>query len=133
VVVEEEMACLDTDFLVAYLRKDLAAKGKLEELESKREPLYTTIINAFELYKGAYKSKDPKTELARVDALLDAFFLLVLDRNSAKDAGALGNKSNPIGESDLLIASIALVNKQTLITRNKKHFERIPGLHVEDW
>ncbi|AIF82350.1 putative nucleic acid-binding protein, contains PIN domain [Candidatus Nitrososphaera evergladensis SR1] len=127
------MVCFDTDFLVAYIRKDPAAKCKLEELESTQEPLHTTIINAFELYKGAYKSKDSNTELARVDKLLDAFFLLALDRDSAKAAGALNDKSNPIGESDLLIASIVLANKQVLITRNKKHFERISGLKVEDW
>lgn len=127
------MVCLDTDFLVAYLRKDFAAKSKLEELESVQEPLHTTIINAYELYKGAYKSKDSNSELAKVNTLLDAFFLLALDRDSAKAAGALDDKSNPIGESDLLIASIALANKQTLITRNKKHFERIPGLQVEGW
>jgi tRNA(fMet)-specific endonuclease VapC len=127
------MACLDTDFLVAYLRKDLAAKRKLEELESEQEPLHTTIINAFELYKGAYKSKDPKAELAKVDALLDAFFLLAFYRNSVKDAGALNDELNPIGKYDLLIASIALVNKQTLITRNKKYFERIFGLQLEGW
>ena len=41
--------------------------------------------------------------------------------------------SNPIGESDILIASIALANKQTVITRNKRHFERVPGLQVEGW
>jgi tRNA(fMet)-specific endonuclease VapC len=128
------MVCLDTDFLVAYLRKDSAAKTKLEELESVQDPLHTTIINAFELYKGAYKStKDSKAELARVDALLDAFFILMLDRDSARAAGALHDKSNPIGESDLLIASIAMANKQTLITKNKRHFERIPGLQVEGW
>jgi tRNA(fMet)-specific endonuclease VapC len=127
------MVCLDTDFLVAYLRKDSAAKSKLEELETMQEPLHTTIINAFELYKGAHKSKDSKTELAKVEILLDAFFLLALDRDSAKAAGALHDKSNPIGESDLLIGSIALANKQTLITRNIKHFERVPGLKVESW
>jgi tRNA(fMet)-specific endonuclease VapC len=59
--------------------------------------------------------------------------LLALDRDSAKAAGAINDKSNPIGESDLLIASIVLANKQVLITRNKKHFERISGLKVEDW
>jgi tRNA(fMet)-specific endonuclease VapC len=127
------MVCLDTDFLVAYLRKDPGAKSKLEELESLQEPLHTTIINAFELYKGAYRSKDSKAELARVDALLDAFFLLGLDRDSAKSAGALNDKSNPIGESDLLIAGIALANKQVLITNNKKHFERVAGLQLEGW
>ncbi|MEM2140489.1 MAG: type II toxin-antitoxin system VapC family toxin [Nitrososphaera sp.] len=127
------MACLDTDFLVAYLRNDPKARSKLEELESTDEPVHTTIINAFELYKGAFKARDTRNELARVDKLLDAFFILMLDRNAAQSAGALHDKSNPIGESDLLIASIALSNNQTLITKNKKHFEKVPGLQVESW
>jgi tRNA(fMet)-specific endonuclease VapC len=130
----DDMVCLDTDFLVAYLRKDSAARDKLKELESAQEPLHTTVINAFELYKGAFKAKDSKAELARVDALLDAFFILALDRDSARAAGASSyDRSNPVGESDLLIASIALANKQKLITRNKKHFERVPGLDIEGW
>lgn len=127
------MVCLDTDFLISYLRKESAAKNKLEELDLKQEPLHTTTINAFELYKGAYKAKDSSSELAKVDKLLDAFFILALDRDSAKLAGVLNNKSSPIGESDLLIASIALSSKQALITRNKKHFDKIPGLKVESW
>ncbi|AIC16407.1 type II toxin-antitoxin system VapC family toxin [Nitrososphaera viennensis] len=127
------MVCLDTDFMVAYLRKDAAARDKLQELESAQEPLHTTVINAFELYKGAFNAKDTRAELARVDALLDAFFILALDRDSARAAGAFHNRSNPVGESDLLIGSIALANKQVLITKNKKHFERIPGLKVEGW
>lgn len=127
------MVCLDTDFLVAYLRNDPKARRKLEELESTQEPLHTTIINAFELYKGASNAKDITHELARVDALLDAFFMLALDRGAARSAGTLHDRSNPIGESDLLIASIAIANKQVLITRNKRHFEWVPGLQVEGW
>lgn len=127
------MVCLDTDFMIACLRKDQKAKDKLEELESVQEPLHTTVINAFELYKGAFNAKDVRTELARVDALLDAFFILALDRDSARAAGAFHDRSNPIGESDLLIASISIAHKQVLITRNKKHFERIAGLQVESW
>lgn len=127
------MACLDTDFLVAYLRNDPKARSKLEELDSVEEPVHTTIINAFELYKGAFKAKDTHNELTRVDKLLDTFFILMLDRDAAKSAGALHDKSNPIGESDLLIANIALSNNQTLITKNSKHFERVSGLQVEGW
>ena len=42
-------------------------------------------------------------------------------------------KSNTIGDRDhLFIASIALANKQALVTKNKKHFERVPDLQVEE-
>ncbi len=38
-----------------------------------------------------------------------------------------------IGRADLLIASIALANRATLVTRNLKDFQKVPGLQVENW
>lgn len=129
------MACLDTDFLVGYLRNNRDVKEKLLEFESKGEPLHVTTISAVELYRGAFRAKDAQTEVARVKNLIEAFLVLTLDHESARLVGEFDNKikSNPIGESDLLIAGIALANKQTLITKNTKHFERVPGLRTEGW
>ena len=38
-----------------------------------------------------------------------------------------------IGTMDLKIASIALANNATLLTRNTRDFEKVPGLRIEDW
>lgn len=38
-----------------------------------------------------------------------------------------------IGRTDLLIASIALAQGATLVTRNVRHFGQVPRLHVENW
>lgn len=38
-----------------------------------------------------------------------------------------------IGRADLLIASIALANRATLVTRNVRHFQRISNLKLENW
>jgi tRNA(fMet)-specific endonuclease VapC len=38
-----------------------------------------------------------------------------------------------IGRGDLLIASIALANKATLVTRNLKDYRKVPGLQLENW
>lgn len=130
------MACFDTDFLIAYLQKDADAIKKLEDLQAgDDDAAITTTINAAELWKGVYRSKDKQKEIAKVKQLLDSLELITLDRESARMVGELdaATKSNPIGESDILIASIALSNNQVLITKNKKHFERIPGLQVEGW
>jgi predicted nucleic acid-binding protein len=42
-------------------------------------------------------------------------------------------KRRLIGPNDLLIASIALANEATLVTHNTDEFQRVDGLHIEDW
>ena len=131
------MPCFDTDFLIAYLQNDPAATKKLKDLEARREPVAaTTIVNAAELWKGVYRSKkDREKEAAKVKWLLDSLELLLLDYESARIVGELdaSMRSNAIGEPDLLIASIVLANGETLITKNIRHFGRVPGLKVASW
>jgi len=43
------------------------------------------------------------------------------------------NKGSPIADFDLLIASVAVAHGQSILTRNKKHFEKVPGLIVDSW
>jgi tRNA(fMet)-specific endonuclease VapC len=38
-----------------------------------------------------------------------------------------------VGTMDLRIASIAMANNLTVLTRNLVDFEQVPGLKVEDW
>lgn len=134
------MVCFDTDFLIAFMQdSDPAAKRKLEELRIRGLTFAnTTVISVFELYKGAFSSKKKDGalgELARVERLLAMFDILPLDQDSAKMTGEFHSKlkTNPIGEADLLIAGIAASKGEVLITRNIKHFERVPGLKVERW
>ena len=96
---------------------------------------FTTAVNAAELYKCAYRSTNRQKEALRVKQLLDLLGLLTLDHESARLAGELdaATKSSAIGDLDLLIASIALSNEETIVTKNIKNFEGIPNLKVESW
>ena len=38
-----------------------------------------------------------------------------------------------VGTQDLLIASVALANEMTLLLRNVRDFQKVPGLRYEDW
>lgn len=127
------LALLETTFLIDLL------KGKSEVIEimddlDKREPvLFIAAPTVMELWFGAALSKSSHREREKVGALLNSFEILPLDRNSAKEAGeieaALCIKGQQIQSEDVMIASIAMVNGQTLVTRDQ-HYARIPGLRV---
>lgn len=38
-----------------------------------------------------------------------------------------------LGALDLKIAAIAMTNRLTVLTRNRRDFERVPGLALSDW
>jgi tRNA(fMet)-specific endonuclease VapC len=45
----------------------------------------------------------------------------------------LVNQGLRIGAQDLQIAAVTLLHKAILVTSNRRHFDRVPGLQVEDW
>jgi tRNA(fMet)-specific endonuclease VapC len=131
------MVCLDTSVLVALIRKDQAAIDGLTAEAERGGTVSTTVVNLCELYSGAYGSQNPQKELAKVQDLVSDLGLLELDAGAAKRYGELLNDATlrraPIGDFDLIIASIALEQGEKLVTRNVKHFSRVPGLATEQW
>lgn len=129
------MVCVDTDFLIDISNREEKALKKLKEIRDKGDTIYTTTISMGEYYTGAYRSRDRGARVAKAREFLKAFVPLTADHESARLWGQLSAdlKSNTIGDLDLLIASIALSNRQALVTRNKKHFDRVSGLEVQDW
>ena len=131
------MTCLDTDFIIDLLRRKPAAENKLEELTANGDKLTTTPLNASELYKGAYNSSQPIEEAKKVRHLLDTLDILEFSTAASETFGKLSIElqryGNNIGDFDLLIASIALTQGEPLLTKNAKHFSRVPGLAVEGY
>jgi len=66
---------VDTDILIDLLRKKDYAVLLIEKLEEETY-LTTSAINAFELYRGAYKSQNQEKNLASVKGLLNSLFIL---------------------------------------------------------
>jgi tRNA(fMet)-specific endonuclease VapC len=48
-------------------------------------------------------------------------------------ASAIAFRGTPIDDIDILIAGIAIANNLILVTNNRKDFEKIEGLEIEDW
>ncbi len=126
---------IDTDILIDLLRDREYAVRKIKELE-KNEELFTTDINAFELYFGAYNSRDKERNIAATKGLLKTMLLLHTQEESMETAGRIfaqrKSKGKMIEIRDLLIAAITLQNGCRLFTNNKDHFEGIEGLSLHD-
>jgi tRNA(fMet)-specific endonuclease VapC len=59
--------------------------------------------------------------------------VISLDETAARIVDDLRRQRIRVSTMDLRIASIALKNNLTLLTRNTVDFERVPGLRIEDW
>jgi predicted nucleic acid-binding protein len=49
-------------------------------------------------------------------------------RRFARIRGGLRATGRVIGDSDILIAATAIEHRLSLVTRNRRHYDRIPGL-----
>jgi tRNA(fMet)-specific endonuclease VapC len=59
--------------------------------------------------------------------------LLPFSQDAAEIYEDLKSKRVRVGAMDMRIASIAIANQMTLLTRNAVDFERVPSLAFEDW
>jgi tRNA(fMet)-specific endonuclease VapC len=122
-----EVIVADSDVLIDALR---GREGMAERLAREIEAgtLVTTAIHVFELLAGARKTASRK----KVEALLGALPVLPVDEAAGEKAAAvhrtLAAKGSSIGMADCLIAAVCLAQGATLLTRNKAHFGRVPGL-----
>lgn len=126
---------LDTNFCIELLnQKESFAARKLASVSPQNIRLCS--VAKAELYHGAYKS-GRESNLKLIRSFFSLFESLAFDDHSAETYGTLRTtlekSGNIIGPNDLLIASIALANNVTLITRNTSEFSRVPKLSLEDW
>jgi len=126
--------CLDTSFLVDFLRGDPAAVERARALEERHERRYVPAPGAHELLEGALNRG--QSHLARAIALLDAMDIIPTDMRVASDAARIGSEGRgrgyPITGIDALIAASARVNHLILLTRDQA-FARVHGLAVEPY
>jgi tRNA(fMet)-specific endonuclease VapC len=88
------------------------------------------------LYGAARRGNERLVERIR-KLLSEAVSILPFDEDAAEVYGplraGLEASGRRLDEPDLRIASIALANGLTLVTGNVRHFQRVPGLAIEDW
>lgn len=133
------MFLLDTDHLSVLTRPD-PPRRFVERVE--RVPLgsrFTSSINLGELFFGAYRIRARRDRLLRAirDLATSVDRVLPFETNAAARYGQLRAElelqGQPLADADLRIAAIALVHGLTVVTGNVRHFDRVPGLGIENW
>lgn len=133
------MYLLDTDILSNLLRRapSTALVTKLASIPPEQQ--FTSSITLGELVYGAYRLQERADALLqRLDeTLLPNLPILPFDASAARRYGEvraeLERRGTPMGDADLRIASIALTLDLTVVTANVRHFQKVPGLAVENW
>jgi len=126
---------VDTTFLIDLFRGDKKALVLMEKLSREEEHISTTVINIAELYRGAYLHKDKERKLREIKELETLLIILDMRIESAKIYGKLYSflkeKGRITNDRDILIAAIFLsYGENRIVTRDRKHFQQIEGLHV---
>jgi tRNA(fMet)-specific endonuclease VapC len=125
---------LDTDTCIAILRGNRAV---IDRRAATADLVVTTWITAAELAYGAAKSRAPEANRALVEEFLASLPVLGLDEASSRIFGEakamLERQGRRLADADLFIGSIAAARQATVVTGNRRHYQRIPGVDVEDW
>lgn len=94
-------------------------------------------ITTSELWYGVENSARRVQNRAALAKFLLPLEILPFGEDAAQAYGkirsVLEKAGRAIGAMDLLIAAHALSLSATLVTHNRREFQRVPGLKVEDW
>jgi tRNA(fMet)-specific endonuclease VapC len=136
------MILLDTDMLTLYLA---AHPRVMEQVRAAEEVPVISVISRIEVMQGRFASVlkaadgaqllSAQERLAIAEHGLAKFNLVPLNADAATEFDRLrqNKKLKKIGRADLLIATIALAHRATLITGNLRHFRQVPGLKLQNW
>ena len=136
---------LDTDHVSLFQRDHPMVVAKIKA--TLPEQLAVTVITVEEQMRGrlaqiksaSQKSSPPQVLIKAFEELRKGahYFchvrVLDFDMNADAQFNKLHLQKLRVGVQDLRIAAIALATNNILVTRNRRDFEKIPGLTLEDW
>lgn len=119
---------LDSDWVADWLKGYRTAVQLISSLPP--DGLAISIIIYGEVYEGIYFGREPAQHEASFHRFLRGVTVLpitrTIARRFARERGVLRAQGTLIPEPDLLIGATALTHGLILVTRNRRHFERLP-------
>lgn len=132
---------LDTDHISLAQRGHSHVIARIVSTPS--EQLIVSIVTAQEQLRGRLAQVQQASSIPSLilpyrllhETILFYLTIPIADFNeqATRIAEDLHRRKMRLGTLDLRIAAIALSIEATLVTRNRRDFEQIPGLAIEDW
>src|SRR5688572_11258823 len=126
------MYLIDSDWIVDHLLGKPAAVQLLDPLFV--NGIAISVVTYGEVYLGVENGRDPVTAEQTFERLLAGIDVLPLDgpivRRFFRLRSQLRAAGRRIEDLDLQIAATAVHYSLVLVTRNRRHFARIPGLQL---
>ncbi len=124
---------VDTDWVIDYMHGVQRIVDRMAAVTP--DGIGMSVVTLGELLDGVYGDADPQRSRRELNAFLEGVDLLDVDEEIARIFGRerrrLRVAGNLIGDMDLLIGATALRHGLTVLTNNRRHFERIEGLAIE--
>ena len=123
---------IDTNWVIDAQHNRKSVVRRLEELAP--AGLGVSIISIAELYDGVLGDPDPEESDQALSKFLLAFVVLSVDKEIcrifARERRRLRAAGTPIADFDLLIGATAIRHNLTILSNNRRHFERLEGLSI---
>ena len=126
------MYLVDTDWIILHFRGNNEVASRIEELIPVGIGL--SAVSMGELYEGVYRSSDPAGSESALRLILSEIDVVHIDDEVCRIFGqqkARLRASNALpGDNDVWIGATAIRHGLTLLTNNRRHFERMEGLSI---
>lgn len=129
---------LDTNVISDVMRNNKFVVKNMENAEDNGGQIYICSIVRYEIVRGL-KAAGKFRRLKEFETFYKNYSPLYFDRDDDKvidkavDIYVQLLKGKNIGDNDIYIAAIAMVNDCILVTDNIKHFGRIENLKLVNW
>ncbi|MFC5344980.1 PIN domain-containing protein [Brevundimonas staleyi] len=129
---------LDTSIWIdLHRRRNADVLARFSEATLSSIPMVVSVMVLHELETGLAAAGSSERRRMQLDALLAQCSPIDFSADDSRTSGELRARlrdvGTPIGEIDTLIAGQALARGWTVVTRNVRHFGRVPGLSLIDW
>ena len=121
--MEQKKICLDTDICIGIIKGN--KPDRIEELSLQK--VFISSVSVFELFLR-------ESKLTEVENFIEEVEIIDFNEAAAKKASEifkdLRKKGLIIDHRDIFIAAACIANNCSLLTLNKKHFDKIDELNL---